>query len=223
MVDFFLDPEVVEVGIPVMFDNLTTNADNYEWDFGGGQVFTDISPTITFSTPGDVTVTLRAFTADNQVDSLSRTFRVHQRVVTGYILNVFPAFNGAEAWDPDEAGTDQLPDIILQMAPDDPNNESGFVDGIFTNVGAGPIGGTVDPGFNEVVLSDEDWTFIIFDFDGDPENIQSEDLVPMIGAQFNPLEAATVKNDAGDAGFISIFLQDSNGNVLDVDITFELQ
>ena len=223
IVDFFLDPEMVEVGIPVMFDNLSLKSARYEWDFGDGQVVEDISPSVTFSSPGDVTVTLRAYTEDNQVDSLSRTFRVHERVLTGYILNVFPAFNGPEAWDPNEAGAEQLPDLILQFAPDDPNNESGFVDGIFVNVGAGPIGGTVDPGFNRVVLSDEDFTFILFDFDGDPDNIQAEDLVPMIGAQFNPLEQATIKNDQGDAGFISVFLQDSNGGVLDVDFTFELQ
>ncbi len=221
--EFFLDPGVAEVGVPVMFDNLTINADNYEWDFGDGQVFTDISPTVTFSSPGDVTVTLRAYTQDNQVDSLSKTFRVHERVATGYILNVFPAFDVAGPWDPDEQGFEQLPDIVIQMAPNDPANESGFVDGIFSNVGAGPIPGSVDPGFNRVVLTDEDWTFIAFDFDGDPENVQPEDLTYMIGAQFNPIQAATFKNDQGDAGFISVFLQDSQGNVMDVDITFELQ
>ncbi len=219
---FALDPSIAEVGIPVMFDNLSTNASRYEWDFGDGQVFEDISPSVTFSSAGDVTVTLRAYTEDNQVDSVSQTFRVHERVVTGYILSVFPAFNGSEPWDPDEQGIEQLPDLIIQFAPDDPNNETGFVDGIYSNVGTGPIGSTMDPN-NRVVLSDEEFTFILFDFDGDPNDIQSEDLVPMIGAQFNPLEAATVKNDEGDAGYISVFLTDSNGNTLDVDLTFELQ
>ena len=45
----------------------------------------------------------------------------------------------------------------------------------------------------------------------------------MIGAQFNPLQAATFKNDQGDAGFISVLLVDGSNNVLDVDFTFELQ
>jgi len=219
IVDFFLDPGVAEVGVPVMFDNYTTNADNYEWDFGDGQVFTDISPTITFASPGDVTVTLRAYTQDNQVDSVSKTFRVHERVATGYILSVFPPFDVAGPWDPDEQGIDQLPDLVMQMAPDDPNNQSGFVDGIYTNRANGPISAGIDP----MVLSDEDWSFIVFDFDGDIDDVQPEDLTYMIGAQFNPLQAATFKNDQEDAGFISVFLQDSNGAVLDVDVTFELQ
>lgn len=222
-VDFFLDPEVVEVNVPVMFDNLTTNASNYEWDFGDGQVVTDISPTVTFSSPGPVTVTLRAFTEDNQVDSLSQSFTVLERVLTGYIVNVFPAFNGAEAWDPNETGVEQFPDLVMQFLPDDQNNDQGFVDGIFVNRGAGPVGNTIDPNFNRVVLSDEDWTFILFDFDGDIDDIQLEDLEVMIGAQFNPLQSATFKNEAGDAGFVTVVLVDSENNVLDVDLTFELQ
>ena len=221
--DFLLDPGVAEVGVPVQFDNLTTNAASYEWDFGDGNVFTDISPVVTFNSPGDVTVTLRAFTEDNQVDSLSQTFRVHERVLNGYVLNVFPATNEGVAWDPDEVGAEQLPDLIFQFAPDDPNNTSGFVDGVFVNRVAGPIGNSIDPNFNRVVLGNEDWTFIVFDFDGDIDNIQPEDLEPMIGAQFNPIDAATFKNDVGDAGFISVLLVDGAGNVLDVDFTFELQ
>ena len=223
LVNFFLDPEVVEVGIPVMFDNLTTNASRYEWDFGDGQIVTDISPTITFTSPGTVTVTLRAYTEDDQVDSLVQNFTVLERILTGYVLNVFPAFNNGEAWDPDEVGVEQFPDLIVQFLPDDPNNDSGFVDGIFVNRAAGPVGNTIDPNFNRVVLGDEDWTFVLFDFDGYIDDIQPEDLVFMIGAQFNPLQAATFKNDDGDAGFITVLLQDSAGNVLDVDFTFELQ
>ena len=223
LVDFLLDPGVVEVGVPVQFDNLTTNAASYEWDFGDGTVVTDISPIITFTSPGDVTVTLRAFTEDNQVDSVSQTFRVLERVLNGYVVNVFPASNAGVPWDPNEAGVEQLPDLIFQFAPDDPNNTSGFVDGVFVDRVAGPVGNTIDPNFNRVVLGDEDWTFIVFDFDGDIEDIQPEDLEPMIGAQFNPLEAATFKNDQGDAGFISVLLIDGDGNVLDVDFTFELQ
>jgi len=223
MVGFAIDSEPVEVGIPVMFDNLSTNASRYEWDFGDGQVVEDISPEVTFTSAGNVTVTLRAYTEDNQVDSTSQTFRVHERVLTGYILNVFPAVNGTEAWDPGEAGVNQLPDLVLQFVPDDPNNETGFVDGIFVNVGAGPIGANVDP----VVLSDEDFTFILFDFDEitQGDGVQPEELeTVMIGAQFNPIQdVPAIKNDDGDAGFISVFTQDSNGGVLDVDLTFELQ
>lgn len=225
MVDFALDPGVVEVGVPVMFDNYTTNASRYEWDFGDGQVVEEIAPTVTYNSPGDVTVTLRAYTEDNQVDSLSRTFRVHERVLTGYILNNFPVLNGTEAWDPGEAGAAQLPDLILQLTPDDPGNDSGFADGIFTNVGSGPIGGTIDPDVNRVVLSDEDFTFVIFDYDeiNPDDGVQPDELEAMTGAQFNPItEVPAIKNEAGTAGEIQVVLFDEN-SVLDVDFFFELQ
>ena len=34
-VNFMTDPAVPEVGVPIMFENLTINAARYEWDFGG--------------------------------------------------------------------------------------------------------------------------------------------------------------------------------------------
>lgn len=228
LVDFFLDPAVVEVGVPVMFDNLTTNASSYEWDFGNGNVFTEISPTVTFTDPGDVTVTLRAFTEDNQVDSLSQTFRVNERVLTGYVVNVFPVTNAGAAWDPDSSGVQQFPDIFVQMS--NPDGSIGFLDVIGANVTTGPQGNVIENvalNFTEgpIVLGDEDWTFFVLDYDGpfDAIDIAPENFETMIGAQFNPIEAATFKNDQGDAGFISVLLTDAAGNVLDVDFTFELQ
>ena len=98
------------------------------------------------------------------------------------------------------------------------------------NVDAGPVGNSVEfvtfP--NEegpIVLGDEDWQFILLDYDGPFDNIDlsPENLERVSGAQFNPLEAATFKNDDGDAGFITVLLVDNDGNVLDVDFTFELQ
>ncbi len=222
-VAFFLDPPIAEVGIPVMFDNETTNASRYEWDFGDGNVITDISPTVTFSEAGPVTVTLRAFTEDEQMEELSQEITIRERVLTGYIVNVFPNSNAGEAWDPGEAGAAQFADIIVQFLPDDVNNPAGVFDGIFGDVGQGPFGLAVDPLSNRVVLTDDDWTFVLFDFDGDdPGNLQPEDVVAMIGAGFNPLEQPTFKNEAGDAGFFSLLLIDGN-DVLDVDFTFELQ
>ena len=217
IVDFLLDPEIAEVGVPVMFDNLTTNADRYEWDIEG-QITEEISPSVIFENPGDVTVTLRAYTQANQVDSLSRTFRVHERILTGYSLNNFPIFNGQEPWDPDESGLGQLPDLMVQFTPNDPNNTSGFVDGIFPDVPTGPIPRGVVP----FVLGNELYTVIVFDFDGDFDNILPEDFIPMIGAEFNPLEADTFKFEGGDAGYISVYLE-SDGAVLDIDFFFELQ
>jgi PKD repeat protein len=221
IVDFAPDPEIVEVGIEVMLDNLTTNADNYEWDFGDGQISTEISPTVTFLSPGNVTVTLRAFTVDNQVDSLSKTFRVYERVLTGYILNVFPSFNESEAWDPDEAGDEQWPDLAVIFTPTDANQsnpENGFIDGQFVNVPSSvrPIfraAEDVTPFANPITLTDENWTFLLLDVDEDGQQL-------MAGAEFNPVLHSTQKNPDGMGGEIQVVSQDGT---LDADIFFELQ
>lgn len=224
VVNFFLDPAVAEVGIPVMFDNVSINASNYEWEFGDGQIVTETSPTVTFDQAGTVTVTLRAFTEDNQMVEITRDISILERVLTGYIVNVFPTANGDVPWDEDVADGEEFADIIVQFLPDDISNDDGLVDGIFTDVPEGPFGIAVDPLINRVVLTDDNWTFVLFDFDGDdPADLQPEDVVNMIGAGFNPVQAPTFKNDDGDAGFISIFIVDNDGNVLDVDLTFELQ
>lgn len=222
--NFFLDPEVVEVGIPVMFDNLTTNASRYEWDFGDGVIITQTSPTVTFTSAGTVTVLMRAFTDDEQMVEITRDITVRERVLTGYIVNVFPTKNGTDPWDPGVPAGEEFADIIVQFLPDDTQNDAFVLDGIFAEVEQGPFGAVVDPGLNRVVLTDDDWSFVLFDFDGEDVNdIQPEDVEAIIGVGFNPVQAPTFKNEAGDSGFISVFLIDSEGNALDVDLTFELQ
>ncbi|MEO1054519.1 MAG: PKD domain-containing protein [Bacteroidota bacterium] len=224
-VNFAVDPSVVEVGLPIMFDNLSTNADNYEWDFGGALTSTDISPIVTFETPGTFDVTLRAFTQDGQVDSVTRQVRVRQRILTGIFVNTFPIMNGDEQWDPDETNQDSVfADIFLQFLPNDPANIDGVVAGPVDEVTEG-FGLNIDPNLNEVILTDDDWSLRLFDFDGDDPNDVNEDNTEfMIGVQFNPVQAITFKNDDGDAGFISILFQDpQTGDIIDVDLTFQLE
>lgn len=223
VVNFFLDPGVVEVGIPVMFDNVSINASRYEWDFGDGIIVEEISPSVTFNSAGTVTVTLRAFTEDEQMVEITRDVSVLERVLTGYIVNVFPITNGDDPWDVGVPAGEEFADIIVQLFPEDVNNTDAFIDGIFGEVSQGPFGFAVD-GLDRIVLTDEDWNFVLIDYDGiDPADIMDGDLQGMIGARFNPVQAATFKNDDGDAGFITILLVDNDGNVLDVDLTFELQ
>ena len=221
MAAFALDPSIVEVGNEVMFDNLSTNAARYEWDFGGGQISEDVSPSATFTSPGQATVTLRAYTEDNQVDSVSQTFTVYERVLVGYFLNVFSSFNETEPWDPDEVGDEQWPDIAVLFTPSDANQsdpENGFIDGTFVNTPdwARPIFRSAEdvvPFADPIRLTDELWTFLLVDVDTD--NLQT-----MTGAEFNPATASTIKNTDGMGGEIPIAVGDGS---LDLDLIYELQ
>ena len=230
-VDFVVDPVQVEVGIPVMFDNLTRNADNYRWDFGSS-TSTEVSPTITFTAPGTIQVTLTAITLDGQEVTITKPITVKQRFLTGYSVNVYPLKNGDLDWDDGAAPEDVFPDILVQLLVDKPNPsqaelDNALFDGIFTNIPVPAFAFTdSEQGFpTDIILTNEDWGFALFDFDGaDPANPGPNDTFEfMAGVIFNPVQTITFKSPAGDVGFISVFVTDNAGNTLDIDISFELR
>lgn len=63
----------------VNFDNLSTKAQTYSWDFGDGQVSTDENPTVTYGANGNYTVTLTA-TSECNVDIV--TYQVDVQTVS---------------------------------------------------------------------------------------------------------------------------------------------
>lgn len=225
IVDFFVDPAIVEVGIPAMFDNLSRNADRYEWDFGGVLESEEISPTVTFQNAGLITVTLRAFSQDGKVDSVSKEIKVHERILTGYFVNIFPEMNGEVNWDPDTLANDSIyADILVQLSALD-LDPIGLFHGVFVDQ-HGPFSAPVNPLVDgEIVLTDEDWGLTLFDFDGEVgvDDVTQDNTVAMIGVAFNPVQGATIKNEDGDAGYVSVFFIDSNNNIIDVDLFFELE
>ncbi len=220
--------ETAEVGRPVMFDNLTTNADRYEWKFSDGQTSESISPSITFKKPGAVEVVLKAFTKDGQIDSLVRNITVKQRYLTAYAINIYPLKDDGADWDAGEAGDNIYPDIFLQLLvdkdnPSDDEFENALFEGIFNNVKNTSFSrGVGDQGFpDNVILTDESWGLALFDFDGaDISNPKGSDFYFMAGVTFNPVQAPTFKVD--DEGFISIFFSDGI-TTLDFDLYFELK
>ncbi|MGI9550366.1 MAG: hypothetical protein ACR2MT_04135 [Aurantibacter sp.] len=224
--NFVLDPETVQVGIPVMFDNLSLNSSRYEWYFGGQETSSDISPTVTFSGAGSVTVTLKAFSEDGQMAETSMEMQVKERILTGYFVNAFPISNGAEPWDPGLTGAEQFADIFVQLLPVSLNNPNSLSDGIYGNVPTGPFGNIVDSANpdSKIVLTDEDWIFTLFDFDGDdPGDINNGNVEMIIQVQFNPVQAPTFIDKTDDSGLISVMFVDEDGYVLDVDLSFDLQ
>ncbi|MEQ8423850.1 MAG: hypothetical protein RIA63_04010 [Cyclobacteriaceae bacterium] len=221
----------VEVGVETMFDNLTTNADNYQWIFRQNSsellTTTEISPSVSFDTPGDVEVVLKAFTKDGQVDSINRTITVRQRFLTGYVVNIYPTKNGSDDWDPGLAPEEVFPDIFVQLiATDATTGDNALFDGLLGNVDVSTFGrGEGSPGYQteSVILTNEDWGFALFDFDPDDPattTVNEEDYVFMDGATFNPVQGLTFKFPDGTGGLISIFFNDGT---FDIDLYYELR
>jgi PKD repeat protein len=222
-VDFSVEPEIVEVGKPVIFKNLTLNASSYQWNFGDGQTSTQISPTITYEESGTYKVTLTAFTDDNQSDSLSRNITVGERVMTGISINSFPFINpDGNDWD-DPAGqpdSTKLPDFILVLGPqDDPSRIIATPMLVDLAPFELPIGFNINPGGDPYILTNEDWELTFIDFDGtDIENAQEGDFEIMEVITFNPVTIPTGVVDENGQGFVQVSI-----GLYSVDLFFQIE
>ncbi len=211
MADFETDPEIVEVTVPVKFENLSINAARYEWDFGDGQTSEEISPTTTYEETGTYTVILKAFTEDNQVDSLSQDIAVGERVLTGLNINSFSFVNpDGEDWDEVVDGQDstKYPDFILFIGPED-NPNQGIATPLLEDLAPFelPIGFQINPGNDPFILTNETWELSFIDFDGeDLNNAQNEDFQVMNVVTFNPVLIPTSTVDENGEGFIQVSL-----------------
>ena len=111
-----------EAPCTVMFTNTSDNADTYEWDFGDGQTSSISSPEHYYETPGTYTITLTAFNESGS-STVSTPINITGDPVNPYYtfvldridINAFPTMNGSQAWDPNESGSSQNPDIFYQV------------------------------------------------------------------------------------------------------------
>jgi len=224
-VNFTTDPEILEVGKEVLFENLTTKASTYKWDFGDGQTSTEISPTITYDQSGTYTVMLVAFTDDNQSDSLSREIEVGERVMTALGINSIPYVNGdGEDWD-DPTGlpdSTKYPDLIVALGPQSDPTRLLITPPLFDlapAVLAAGIGFTLNSGGDPYILTDEDWELTFIDFDGDDiENPEESDFEIMEVITFNPVIIPTGSVNEDGEGFIQISIAQYS-----VDILFQIE
>jgi PKD repeat protein len=209
-VNFTTDPAIIEVGVEVTFQNLTTNASSYTWDFGDGQTSTAINPTITYEESGPYTVKLVAFTDDDQSDSLSMEIDVGQRVMTDLIINSISFVNPeGNDWD-DPTGlpdSTKYPDFVLFLGPEDDFERMTSTYPPIVDLAPFelPIVFSLDPGGDPFILTNEDWVLEIYDFDGaDIEDPQNEDFEIMNGATFNPVLISTSAVGEDGRGFIQL-------------------
>ncbi len=223
VIDFNTDPELIEVGKDVRFENITTNASSYKWDFGDGRTSTDISPTIQYDESGTYMVTLIAYTDDDQSDSLSREIDVQERVLKAIQISSIPFVNSVgEDWDDPTGQPDstKYPDFILAIGPsDDPDRV--IITPILVDLAPFelPISFELNPGGDPYILTNEDWELTFIDFDGvDLENVQETDFELMEVITFNPVTIPTSSVDEDGIGFIQVSLGQYS-----IDFLFELE
>ncbi|MEM1119056.1 MAG: PKD domain-containing protein [Bacteroidota bacterium] len=72
------------------FTNTSINAESYEWDFGDGNMSTEVSPTHTYADANTYTVTLTTTGASNQTASLSKDIDIQASVTVGCSWEVDP-------------------------------------------------------------------------------------------------------------------------------------
>lgn len=219
---FVLDPAIPEVSLPVMFDNQTLNANSYTWDFGDGSTPVEgISPSHTYSEAGTYDVTLTATALDGQSVDLVESVTIRQRIFTGYFVSTFPAENGTEPWDPENANTDSAyADVIFVLFPNaNATEENSFLSQVFfPESKGGPIFESIDDNFASLVLTNEDWTARLLDLD--PGDFQS-----IIDFPFNPVTSLTVKDDDGNGVISLVGTRDNGGQLeaIDIEISFQLR
>lgn len=73
----------VKDGNTVTFENTSTNATSYMWDFGDGATSTETSPVHTYAGDGDYTVTLTATDDNAMSDEASQIVSISSAVFTG--------------------------------------------------------------------------------------------------------------------------------------------
>ena len=171
----------------VKFENLSTNASSYIWDFGDGSpISTEIAPTHIYEDSDNYTVTLEAFTEDSQVSTIKQEIRVGERYLTGiYIINVNMKDPQGKPWDNDGSG----PDVLMQFGPinytSDDQITGFYVESLNTGEFETPIGiSTIDILPNDYKLTNEEYFILL-------EEVDSVNNQPtyttMIETRFNPV------------------------------------
>lgn len=88
--DFFVDSSKYVVGQELYFQNTSTDATSFEWDFGDGYISNDENPYHTYESNGVFTVTLTAF--GNGRESVS-TLQLEIEIPTMLVIEVVEYFD----------------------------------------------------------------------------------------------------------------------------------
>lgn len=119
--DFTFSPANGYKPLKVSFQNKSTNASNYEWDFGNGEVSNLQNPTTTYVNDGVYTITLKV-TNEDGTDKITKTVTVKNPPTSVLITKVeivdFPETkDGGDNWDSSLSGS--YPDVYFEITDKD--------------------------------------------------------------------------------------------------------
>jgi len=72
------------VGTSTTFNNSSSGASGYFWDFGNGATSTNVNPSLTFASAGTYTIKLKVTTSNGCVDSTTGTVTIHSNPTTSF-------------------------------------------------------------------------------------------------------------------------------------------
>jgi gliding motility-associated-like protein len=91
--DFSISSHTLFEDLPITFQNLTQNGNNYNWSFGDGNSSTMVHPNNTFLDPGTYTVNLIATDEKGCMDSIKKPITIEEEYYV-YIPNTFTPDGG---------------------------------------------------------------------------------------------------------------------------------
>ncbi len=88
--NFAPKPQITTIEDPIIyFENYSTGASFYEWDFGDGNISTEYSPTYSYTNPGEYHVILSVADEYGCIDTVGANIIIKEGANTFYIPNAF--------------------------------------------------------------------------------------------------------------------------------------
>ena len=143
---FGVSPIYITTSTTVEFDNLSSNAYNYRWEFGDGTSSTMYEPTHRYSTPGTKTVTLYAYNNNNDMDSYTKDVRVdaYSAYISRIVVTDWPSRQNGNVWDQWATSSTKHPDIFFKISA---SGTVLFTSEVIDDCIHPDDGGTVSPSF----------------------------------------------------------------------------
>lgn len=192
--NFLQDRNYVEKGELVTFTNTSTNAVEYEWNFGNGESSTLSNPTISYEESGNYTVKLIAFNSDGLSNMFTSNVVVGNRYLREIKVNEITWYDSqGTLWDGGLFGDNTGPDIMFEYGSTyDSYNTTTIYDVTESQINAGDIFWQINPGL--VQLTDAVWGYTLIDVD------QSNNEV-MAYWEFNPVNTGIKNYQDGTGSF----------------------